>query len=142
MKETIEDLERRRDLLKELIELAKDIPTEDEIEAVQKHLSNLTAIGMADAPSEDWMQAVADHAADLTEIGNSEAVPTEDEMAAVAEHLANLKQIEDLPVPTRMNPDDGFSAAIAKYFNAGGTIEQAEALLSEIEARDDRQASA
>ena len=48
MAETIEELERRRDLLKEIAALANEMPSDDEIKAAADHLETLRAIGQAD----------------------------------------------------------------------------------------------
>jgi hypothetical protein len=70
MTESITDLEKRRNLLKEIKELSDSLPSEDEMEAVHSY-----------------------HAA-LIEIEKSDAAPSEDEMKAASDHLATLKEIE------------------------------------------------
>jgi hypothetical protein len=94
MKESLADLEKRRDLLKEIKELSDSLPNEDEMEAASSHLATLKAIEETDSPDEDHMREVSDHLAALKEIAETDS-PSEDEMRDVSDHLVTLKTIEN-----------------------------------------------
>jgi hypothetical protein len=93
--ESIADLERRRDLLKEIKELSESGPSEDYMNEVADHLITLKAIEEMDSPDEDVMKQVGDHLATLTAIENSD-YPTEDVMKEIDDHFATLKAIEEM----------------------------------------------
>jgi hypothetical protein len=101
MTDSIEDLERRRDLLKEIAELSSALPDEDEMEAVSDYVSNLKAIPELEERSgvdEDTMRAVDDYVGNLGTIPELEERfhPGEDAMKEVADYVANLGQIENV----------------------------------------------
>jgi hypothetical protein len=89
--ETIEELEKRRDLLKEINAL---IPDEETMAALAAYVENIRGLEGLEQPTEDDMKAVADHLSILKEIENTEA-PSDEEMKAIADHLATLKEIEN-----------------------------------------------
>ncbi|MCK1632658.1 hypothetical protein [Bradyrhizobium sp. 162] len=99
MTESIADLQMRRDLLKEIAELGKeiaqlDIPTDDAVDAVAGYVQNLMRIEGLDKPSEEEMEAVQRHLAALIEIEQSDAMPGDDEIEKARDHLARLMEIE------------------------------------------------
>lgn len=94
MTNSIEDLERRRDLLKEIKELSQWCPDEDERGEIRDHLAVLQEIARTDGPDEDYMKNVDDHLVALRAIAEMET-PSEDEMRDVSDHLATLKTIEN-----------------------------------------------
>jgi hypothetical protein len=97
MSETIEELQRRRDLLAEIKELTDAISDNIELsdlKDVAGYVENLRAFEDLVEPDEDTMKAVADHLANLKELEGME-VPSEDYMEDVAKHVANLRVIAD-----------------------------------------------
>jgi hypothetical protein len=94
MKESIADLERRRDLLKEIKELSQWCPDEDNAERAGSFLATLKEIAETDWPDEDYMKEVDDHLAALRQIAEIDS-PSEDEMRDVSDHLVTLKTIEN-----------------------------------------------
>jgi len=98
MSETIEQLERRRELLREIKALVEEIslmevPDEEEMKAVAGHLENLTALQELEPPDEEETEAVAKHLSNLEQIDSME-VPGEEEMEQTAKHLAALEAIQ------------------------------------------------
>ena len=93
MKESIADLERRRDLLKEIKELSEWCPDEDERGEIADHLATLKEIKETDAPDEDHMKDVSDHLVTLNQIAEAD-YPSDDEIKAASDHLATLEAIE------------------------------------------------
>jgi hypothetical protein len=94
MTESIADLEKRRDLLKEIKELSESGPDEDYMKAVDDHLATLKQIAETDYPDEDVMKEIDDHFATLKAIEAAD-YPTDDEIKAASDHLATLKEIEE-----------------------------------------------
>lgn len=92
--ETIAELEKRRDLLKEIKELWDSLPGEDEMEAAGAYLAALKEIDETDAPDEDVMSEAHSYLAALKEIAETDA-PSDDEMKDASDHLATLKEIEN-----------------------------------------------
>jgi hypothetical protein len=94
MTETIADLERRRDLLKEIKELSESGPTEDYMKEVADHFLTLKAIEEIDSPDGDVMKEIGDHLVTLKAIEEAD-YPSDDEMKAADDHYATLKAIEN-----------------------------------------------
>jgi hypothetical protein len=94
MTESIEDLEKRRDLLKEIKELSEWCPSEDDVAQIERYVVALKQIEECDLPDEDWMEEVDDHLATLQAIKELDG-PTEDDMKAASDHLATLTEIAD-----------------------------------------------
>jgi hypothetical protein len=85
MTESIADLEKRRDLLKEIKELSEWCPNEDEMKEHQDYVATLEAIKELSewCPDGDEMRELHDYVAALKAIEDHPA-PTEDEMKALA----------------------------------------------------------
>jgi chromosome segregation ATPase len=94
MKESIADLERRRDLLKEIKELYQSLPDEDYMSEVADHHATLKAIADHPVPDEDWMKEVDDHYATLKAIEEINP-PTDAEIQAASDHYDTLTAIEN-----------------------------------------------
>jgi hypothetical protein len=90
--ETIADLEKRRDLLKEIKELCQSLPDDDYMKEVANHYATLKAIEECNLPDEDWMKEVDDHYATLKLIEETDA-PSDEEMKEASDHLATLREI-------------------------------------------------
>jgi hypothetical protein len=107
MTESIADLEKRRDLLKEIKDLSeshlatlKEInedyaaPTDDEIRFADGHLATLKELQDYAEPTDDEINAAYGHLNTLKEIAETDS-PTDDEIKAAGDHLATLKEIEN-----------------------------------------------
>jgi hypothetical protein len=91
MTETIAELEKRRDLLKEINAL---MPDEETMEALAAYVENVKALEGLEGPDEEYMKAVADHHDTLKAIEAAD-FPSDEAIEKAAEHYATLKAIED-----------------------------------------------
>ena len=120
MADSIEDLQKRRDLLKEIKELEDEIG-DVSIKNLEKRLLLLKEIkeeGL-EAPDEVAVDTAADHLRTLREIEVYTLAGDED-VEAASRYLATLKQIEEQPVPN----EDEIKAA-AEYLATLKAIEVA-----------------
>jgi hypothetical protein len=94
MTESIADLTKRRNLLKEIKALSDSLPNEEGMEALGNYLATLKLIGETDSPDEDEIKECSDHLATLIALQDF-PTPNEDEMKEASDHLATLKEIEE-----------------------------------------------
>jgi hypothetical protein len=91
MTEAIAELEKRRDLLKEINAL---VPDEETMAALAAYVENVKALEGLEGPDEEYMKAVADHHDTLKAIEAAD-FPSDEEIEKAAEHYATLKAIEN-----------------------------------------------
>ena len=96
MPESIADLEKRRDLLKEIKKLSESGPDEDQMKVLDDYLDTLSRIKEFHAPDDDAITEADRYLATLTAIEDLPA-PNEDEMEKASRHLATLNAIDEHP---------------------------------------------
>lgn len=91
----VDRLERYAELLQEVVDLSSDLPTQEQLNALPKHLANLKAINALEAPTEGDMDSLTDYLSDLKSLSTMQ-IPTPEQMQATREHLERLERIEEL----------------------------------------------
>ncbi len=91
----IERLERYVELLREVVDLSSDLPSEKLLQALPEYRENLKALEGLEAPDEEQIDWTSGYVADLKELATL-TQPTPEQMEATRQHLENLERIEEL----------------------------------------------
>lgn len=91
----VDRLERYVELLQEVVDLSSDLPTQEQLDALPKHLENLKAINALEAPTDEQIDWTSGYLSDLKTLSTMQ-IPTPEQMQATREHLERLERIEEL----------------------------------------------
>lgn len=101
--DTVEDLQKRIVLLKEIVSLNEkiveqglSIPCEEDMAEAANYLETLKELQDYEQPDEDEMVAAFGHLQTLEAI-EEHKLPSDDEIEKAAQHLATLNEIEERP---------------------------------------------